>query len=78
MMLMILKIYTAGGSFMRKSSRGRTAGQSGGQSGRLIRFGASPREAEHEKITIKGYVCAANNYRQKKAACSEPRYCLER
>ena len=29
-------------------------------------------EAEHEKITKKGYVCAANNHRQKKAACSEP------
>ena len=29
-------------------------------------------EAEHEIITRKGYICAANNYRQKKAACSEP------
>ena len=29
-------------------------------------------EAEHEKITKKGYVCIANNHRQKKAACSEP------
>ena len=30
-------------------------------------------KAEHEKITKRGYVCAANNYRQKKAACSEPK-----
>ena len=29
-------------------------------------------EAEHEKITKKGYVYTANNHRQKKAACSEP------
>ena len=29
-------------------------------------------KAEHE-IIKKGYVCAANNHRQKKAACSEPR-----
>ena len=29
-------------------------------------------EAEHEKITKNSYVCAANNHRQKKAACSEP------
>ena len=33
-------------------------------------------EAEHEKITKKSYVCAANNHRQKKAACSEPKSLL--
>ena len=27
-------------------------------------------EAEHEKITIKGYVCAANIHRQKETACT--------
>ena len=30
-------------------------------------------EAEHEKITIKSYVCGANIHRQKNAACSGPR-----
>jgi len=32
----------------------------------------APVKAEHELVTKRGYVCAANNNRQKKAACTKP------
>ena len=41
--------------------------------GTLVQAPSSKVKAEHEIVTKRGYVYTANNHRQKKTACTEPR-----